>query len=151
LRVAGIDVVLVPVPGSTGLAVGAASGAYDLALVTRTSGPFQSVTQGWYSDGTGRWGLNDTQNWSRFDDPQVDRLFVQASQELNPVTGGAIYDQVDDQLWDQMVALPLFGEPGLLANGVQVANAIYNPSIDGILWNVAQWTRLQPAATPGHS
>jgi peptide/nickel transport system substrate-binding protein len=151
LRVAGIDVVLVPVPGSTGLAVGAASGAYDLALVTRTSGPFQSVTQGWYSDGTGRLGLNDTQNWSRFDDPQVDRLFVQASQELNPVTGGAIYDQVDDQLWDQMVALPLFGEPGLLANGVQVANAIYNPSIDGILWNVAQWTRLQPAATPGHS
>jgi peptide/nickel transport system substrate-binding protein len=151
LRVAGIDVVLVPVPGSAGLAAAAASGAYDMALVTRTSGPFQSATQGWYSDGTGRWGFNDAQNWSRFDDPQVDRLFVQASQELNPVTGGAIYDQVDDQLWDQMVALPLFGEPGLLANGVQVANATYNPSIDGILWNVALWTRLKPATGPGHS
>ena len=151
LRAAGIGVVLVPVQGTAGLAVAATSGSYDMALVTRTSGPFQSVTQGWYSDGTARWGLNDTQNWSRFDDPQVDRLFVQASQELNPVTGGAIYAQVDDQLWDQMVALPLFGEPGLLANGVQVANAVYNPSIDGILWNVALWTRLKPAATLGHS
>ena len=151
LRLAGIGVVLVPVQGTAGLAVAAASGAYDMALVTRISGPFQSVTQVWFSDGTGRWGLNDLQNWSRFDDVQVDRLFVQASQELNPVTGGAIYSQIDDQLWDQMVSLPLFGEPGLLANGVQLANAIYNPSVDGILWNVALWTRLKPAAVAGHS
>jgi len=151
LRATGIGVVLVPVTGSAGLAAAAASNAYDMALVTRVSGPHQSITQGWYSDGTGRWGTNDLQNWSRFDDPQVDRLFVQASQELNPVTGGAIYAQVDDQLWDQMVALPLFGEPGLAANGVQVANATYNPSVDGILWNVALWTRLKPAPAPGHS
>ena len=153
LRAAGIEVVIVPVAGPGGLASASAavSGTYDMALVTRTSGPFQSVTQGWYSTGTGRSGANDQQNWSQFNDPQVDRLFAQASQELNPVTGGTIYAQVDDQLWDQMVALPLFGEPALLANGVQVANAIYNPSIDGILWNVALWTRLKPAATPGHS
>jgi len=151
LRAAGIDIVIVPVPGSALPALAPSSGSYDMALVTRTSGPFQSVTQGWYSTGTGRAGLNDQQNWSQFNDPQVDRLFVQASQELNPVTGEAIYTQIDDQLWDQMVALPLFGEPALLANGVQVANAVYNPSIDGILWNVALWTRLKPAATPGHS
>ena len=60
----------------------------------------------------------------------------------------AVYTQIDDQLWDQMVALPLFGEPGLAANGVQVANATYNPSVDGILWNVALWARLKPA--PDH-
>ena len=67
------------------------------------------------------------------------------------MTGGTVYDQIDDQLWDQMVALPLFGEPGLAANGVQVANAQYNPSVDGILWNVALWSRLAPAPTSGHS
>ena len=50
-----------------------------------------------------------------------------------------------------MVALPLFGEPGLEANGVQVANAGYNPSVDGVLWNVALWSRLQPAPPPAHS
>jgi ABC-type transport system substrate-binding protein len=88
---------------------------------------------------------------SRTDDPQVDQLFLQAAQELNPVTGGAAYTQIDDQLWDQMVALPLFGEPGLAANGVQVANATYNPSVDGILWNVALWARLKPASTTSHS
>ena len=151
LRAAGITVVVLPVQGAAGLAAAAATNGYDMALVTRTSGPYQSITQGWYSDGTGRWGVNDDQNWSRFDDPQVERLFVQAAQELNPVTGGDTYTQIDDQLWDQMVALPLFGEPGLEANGVQVANAAYNPSVDGILWNVALWSRLGPAPTSGHS
>ena len=151
LRAVGITVVVLPVQGAAGLAAAAAANAYDMALVTRTSGPYQSITQGWYTDGTGRWGANDDQNWSRFEDPQVERLFVQAAQQLNPVTGGDTYTQIDDQLWDQMVALPLFGEPGLEANGVQVANAAYNPSVDGILWNVALWSRLEPAPTSGHS
>jgi len=146
LRVAGITVVLLPVDGATGLTAAAATDAYDMALVTRLSGPFPSVTQAWYSDGTGR-HPSANEDWSRFDDPQVDQLFAQAAQALNPVDGATIYGQIDDQLWDQMVALPLFGEPGLLANGVQVANAAYNPSVDGVLWNVDLWTRMQPAPT----
>lgn len=39
---------------------------------------------------------------------------------------------------------PLFGEPALLANGAQIANTTYNPSVDGVLWNVALWTLLKP-------
>lgn len=151
LRAAGIAVEPVPVEGRAGLTAAAAAGTYDLALVTRTSGPYQSATAGWYSDGQGKAGVDDQQNWSRFDDPQVDQLFLQAAKELNPVTGTAAYTQIDDQLWDQMVALPLFGEPGLAANGVQVANSAYNPSVDGILWNVALWTRLKPAPAAGRT
>jgi peptide/nickel transport system substrate-binding protein len=151
LRSAGITVDPVPVHGRAGLAAAAAADAYDLALVTRTSGPYQSATAGWYSDGQGKSGVNDQQNWSRFDDPQVDQLFLQAARQLNPVTGAAAYAQIDDQLWDQMVALPLFGEPGLAANGVQLANTSYNPSVDGIMWNVALWTRLKPAPATGHT
>ncbi len=43
-------------------------------------------------------------------------------------------------------ALPLFEEPGLVANGVQVDNVQYNPSIDGILWNVYLWALLKPGS-----
>ncbi len=150
LKASGITVTSLPVDGTTGLAAAAADDAYDMALVTRVAGPFPSVTQGWYSEESSHHPADD-EDWSRFDDPEVDQLFVQAPQELNPVTGAAVYAQIDDQLWDQMVALPLFGEPGLLANGVQVANVTYNPSVDGVLWNAAQWTRLQPAPTSGHS
>ena len=134
----------VPVAGTAGLAAAAAANSYDMALVARVSSPFQTVTEAWYSDGQGPEGSNGSENWSKFDDPQVDQLFLQAAQALNPVTGSAIYAQIDDQLWDQMVALPLFGEPALLANGVQIAGADYNASADGILWNVALWTILRP-------
>ncbi len=61
-----------------------------------------------------------------------------------PPSGQAIYGQIDDQLWSQMVALPLFGEPGLVANGVQLSNVQYNATADGILWNLATWLTLKP-------
>ena len=140
----GIGVQTIPVASSAALAAAAASDSYDMALVTRVSSPFETITGAWYSDGQGSVGSDGTEDWSNFDDPQVDQLFSQAAQALNPVTGGAIYGQIDDQLWDQMVALPLFAEPGFEANGVQLANAQYNPSTDGILWNVALWTTLEP-------
>ncbi len=43
-----------------------------------------------------------------------------------------------------MVGLPLFGEPGLMASGVQLANVQYNANTDGIFWNLASWTTLAP-------
>lgn len=149
LHSVGISVITVPVDGAPGMVGAAAANSYDMALVTRVSSPFQSITAAWYSDGLTATASSGTQDWSKLDDPQVDQLFVQAAQDLNPVDGGTIYAQIDDQLWDQMVALPLFEEPALVANGVQVANVQYNASVDGILWNVPLWTTLRPGPT-GH-
>ncbi len=144
LRTAGIAVVTTPVDGIGGMEAAVAADSYDMALVTRTASPFATATAAWYSDGLGPADTTGTQNWSRLNDPEVDQLFIEAAQALNPVAGGTIYTQIDDQLWDQMVALPLFQEPVLVANGVQIANVQYNASVDGILWNVAQWSRLKP-------
>ncbi len=144
LRQAGIAVVTQPVTGTAGMVSAAAANSYDMALITRLTSPFLTTTAAWYSDGQGVVGSVGTEDWSNFDDPQVDQLFASAAQDLNPVTGGTVYAQIDDQLWDQMVGLPLFAEPGLEANGVQLANVTYNPSVDGILWNVALWTTLKP-------
>ena len=41
-------------------------------------------------------------------------------------------------------SMALVGEPGFVANGVQISNVQYNPSVDGILWDVAVWTLLKP-------
>jgi peptide/nickel transport system substrate-binding protein len=142
----GITVVTVPVDGTTGMVAAADANSYDMALVTRVAGPYQTQTGAWFSQ-EGPLSSAGTQDWSNFDDPAVDQLFLQASEALNPVTGAAIYSQIDDQLWDQMVALPLFGEPAFEANGVQMSNVLYNPSIDGILWNVALWAALEPGPT----
>ncbi len=149
LRRAGFDVVTFPVDGTEGMEAASAANSYDMALVTRTSSPFETTTAAWYSDGLGPADSIGTQNWSHLNDPEVDQLFIQAAEALSPVSGGAIYAQVDDQLWDQMVALPLFQEPALVANGVQLANVQYNATGDGIMWNVALWTLLKPGP-PNH-
>ena len=146
LRNAGIAVVTTPVAGLAGLSA-AAAGSYDMALVTRVTSPYETATAGWYSDAQPGTGATDQQDWSGFDDPQVDQLFTQAAEELDPVAGATMYNEIDDQLWDQMVALPLFEEPGLLANGVQVTGMEYNPSVDGLLWNVSQWNLLKLGPT----
>jgi peptide/nickel transport system substrate-binding protein len=145
LRSAGIAVTLTTVKGTSGLAEAAANDSYDLALVTRTFTPFSTATGPWYSDSGGFVGTDQSQDWSKLDDPEVDALFSQASQELDPVAGGTIYAQIDDQLWDQMVALPLFAEPALVVNGVQLSGVTYNPSSAGILWNLPLWADLKPA------
>jgi peptide/nickel transport system substrate-binding protein len=149
LRVSGITVVTTLVNGQAGMVEAAAGNDYDMALVTRNASPFMTTTSAWFSDSQGPVGSSGTQNWSKLSDPEVDQLFIKASEALNPDTGGTIYGQIDDQLWDQMVALPLFGEPGLLANGVQVDGQLYNPSTDGVLWNSPQWTLLQPGPSTG--
>jgi peptide/nickel transport system substrate-binding protein len=151
LRAAGITVVTTPVAGVAGLEATLATDSYDMALVTRVSSPYGTATAGWYSVTVGGTGSLDQQDWSQFDDPEVDQLFVQAAEDLDPVAGAAIYGEIDDQLWDQMVALPLFGEPGLLANGVQISGMEYNPSEDGVLWNVPLWNILvpSPSGKPG--
>jgi peptide/nickel transport system substrate-binding protein len=143
-RAAGMVVQLESVDGPSGMSAAAQAGSYDMALVTRVATPFPTVTEAWYSDTGGIAGTGRTENWSRLVDPQIDQLFLQASEALNPVTGGTFYAQVDNQLWDQMVALPLFEEPVLLANGVRIANVQFNPSADGLLWNVDTWTTLKP-------
>jgi peptide/nickel transport system substrate-binding protein len=151
LHAVGISVTIVPEDGPAAMAAASAKDSYDMALVTRVTSPFLTQTEAWYSNGQGPIGSGGTEDWSNFDDPQVDQLFAQAAQALNPVTGGTIYGQIDDQLWDQMVSLPLFAEPGLEANGVQLANVMYNPSVDGVLWNVALWTTLRPGPSDRQS
>lgn len=144
LEAAGFQVVTVPVAGAAGMNDAARSNSYDLALVSRTASTFLTSTMAWYSDQLGEPGSGGSEDWSNYDDATVDQLFRQASQELNPVNGATYYAQIDAQLWNQMIALPLFQEPAFLAHGVQLGTVQYNSSSTGLLWNVAAWTPLKP-------
>ena len=144
LEAAGFQVVTVRVAGAAGMDDAARSNSYDLALVSRTASTFLTSTMAWYSDQLGEPGSGGSEDWSNYIDPTLDQLFRQASQELNPVNGATYYAQIDAQLWNQMIALPLFQEPAFLAHGVQLGTVQYNSSSTGLLWNVAAWTPLRP-------
>ncbi len=145
----GIAVTVVPVGGTAGIRLAHRLGTYQLALVQRTASVFTTTSAPWYSTTLGDEGTTGTVDWSNFDDPQVDQLFTQAAQQLNPVTGATIYAQVDDQLWDQMASLPLFCEPDMVANTVTLGGVTADTERrDGLLWNASTWKQLVPKATP---
>ena len=128
----------------------AAADSYDMALVTRLTEPLPDDDGGVVLRRPGhrsdprapRTGATSTTPRSTSCSPRPPRRSIRSR-------AATVYAQIDDQLWDQMVAVPLFAEPGLEANGVQLANVEYNPSVDGILWNVALWTTLKPGPA-GH-
>jgi peptide/nickel transport system substrate-binding protein len=144
LDAAGFEVVTVPVAGGVGMDAASRANSYDLALVSRTASPFLTSTMAWYSDQLGAPGSGGSHDWSNFSDPTLDQLFRQGSQELNPVNGATYYAQIDTELWNQMIALPLFQEPAFLAQGVHLGTIQYNSSSTGLLWNVSNWTALTP-------
>ncbi len=146
-RAAGVVVRVVPVAGQAGMAAAAVSHAYDVALVARTATPYPSLTAGWYTLGLGDPGVRGSTDWSRYDDPAVDQLYTQAATVLNPVKSAPIYAQIDSTLWQQMVELPLFDMPILTASDVSLGNVQANAWQAGILWNLADWTRLVPKTT----
>ena len=114
--------------------------SYDMALVTRTASPFQTTTAAWYSDGLGLANSTGTAGLEPVRRPR-------GRPAVHPGRTGAQPGGRRDHLRpDRRPAVGPDGgpapvrEPALVANGVQIANVQYNPSVDGILWNVAMWT-----------
>ena len=92
-------------------------------------------------------GQDGSTDWSNFDKPQVDQLLTQASEQLNLPQLWPIYDQVDEILWQQAVAIPLFTEPAYLVHDERIEHVSTDTADAGILWQANQWTLLEPVST----
>jgi peptide/nickel transport system substrate-binding protein len=79
------------------------------------------------------------QNDDAYSNPKVDSLFDQANTELNAGKAAGIYNQIDQQLWADMVNLPLYQDPTFIAYGNDYVNIGDNPSPSGPFWNAEQW------------
>jgi peptide/nickel transport system substrate-binding protein len=147
LVAAGVSVVATPLPSSQLYAAVLPAGAFDLALMPVSAGAFPSALGDVYSTASAITGGAPTEDWSGFDDPKIDTLFSQSSQELAPPNANAIYQQIDQALWIAMPTLPLFAEPTMLV----WSSSVSGPSDDagglGPMWNVRLWARLAPART----
>ena len=73
-----------------------------------------SESLAWYSDLLGSPGQNGSENWSNYDNGTFDSLVTQASQQLDWPPTTPDYQAADVQMWDDVVALPLFTEPSAL-------------------------------------
>ncbi|HLG66969.1 MAG TPA: ABC transporter family substrate-binding protein [Acidimicrobiales bacterium] len=151
LERAGFAVTVQFAPGLDAAGEALASGSADLALLPYTATPYPSEALADYTLTLGPPGQDGSADWSGFDDPQVDALLARASQILNPVTAQPLYQQVDQILWADMVALPLFAEPTVVAWPSRLAQLSPNPHGASLLWSVVDWQWEVPGPLPGSS
>lgn len=135
----GVPVTTVHEPSEAAAGAALGDGAADLALLPFTATPYPSTAVAWYTTLLGAPGENGSADWSHFTSPSLDTLLTRGAAELNPVTGSADYQAADRVLWDQMVSLPLFAEPFLLAVRDSVSGVGPNPNGPGLLWFPQTW------------
>jgi ABC-type transport system substrate-binding protein len=70
----------------------------------------------------------------------VSQLVTTASEELNPNTAASFYAHADTELWEDMVALPLYFEPTALVWSGAIAGVTPMPCSQSLLWYAQFWT-----------
>jgi peptide/nickel transport system substrate-binding protein len=147
LQAAGLDTTLSPVDGATNTGQVLADGFADLAVVPVSFTPYMSQTMAWYTQLLGPAGKNGSQDWTNFSNSQFDQLVTTASKQLNPNTAAGFYNQADTQLWDEMVALPLFAEPTVLVWSRTIGGVNAMPRSTSLLWYAQLWAVRTPEST----
>ncbi len=145
---AGYTVSLVPEASAQAAGTALSAGSADLALLALTTSPFLSEAMAWYSDLLGPAGQNGSQNWTNYDSSTFDALITKASQQLNAGTPAATaYTAADLQLWEDLVALPLFTEPSAMAWSRKVGGVTPTPTSNSLLWYAQYWAVRVPEST----
>jgi peptide/nickel transport system substrate-binding protein len=62
------------------------------------------------------------QNYARIGSPEIDDLFQQAAQELDPAKARDIANQADADIWEEVHSLTLYQRPDLIAANAKLAN-----------------------------
>jgi ABC-type transport system substrate-binding protein len=147
LQAAGINTDIETAASASAAGEALAGGYADLALLPVTFSPFLSQTLAWYTTLLGAPGKNGSQDWTAYNNVQFEQLVESASQQLNADTAAGIYDQADTQLWDQMVSLPLYAEPAVLAWSRSVGGVVQESRGTSLLWYARYWAVRQAEST----
>ncbi len=158
MKAAGIQITLVDdTPGQ--LASDMQSGNYDIAEATRSASPYPSEFLGTYGTQIATppalvpWPLSQAPavNQIGYSDPAVNELFVKAIASPDPYDSAGVYNQIDGELWDEMVSLPLYEDSELVAHSTQLSglDPPNGPNVSGstLLWDAGQWSLREENAS----
>jgi peptide/nickel transport system substrate-binding protein len=110
---------------------------FDIIEFAWVLSPFASANQSIYCSYTNASVCG--QNWNHYANPQVDSMFNEAVATLDPAKSASLYNQIDSQLWKDMVTLPLFQQPNLTSWSSKYGNILPNASLVGVPWNAQHW------------
>jgi ABC-type transport system substrate-binding protein len=147
LVAAGLDTTLSEEPSAAAAGQALANGSADMALMPEEFTPYLSQTLAWYTTLLGPPGRNGSEDWTGYSNTQFDQTVTTASKQLNADTAATSYAQADTQLWDEMVSLPLYPEPGALVWSRKIGGVTPTPRSDSLLWYAQYWAVRAPEST----
>jgi peptide/nickel transport system substrate-binding protein len=109
-------------------------GNYDVALLFWTGSPLVAGAGDFFTSAAGN-------NTTGYASSQVDQLARSLAVEADPGQQIRLLLQIDRQLWTDLVTIPLFAFPAVLATATDVDGVRFNATAAGVTWNLAEWTR----------
>ena len=110
-----------------------AAGDWDIAMFAWGGGPELAGSNATYTPGTGN-------NVGNIDIPEIQDLMAELAITADPDVQIDLANQIDTILWEELATIPVFTFPGVAAYSDDVANVVYNPSQNGLTWNVERWS-----------
>ena len=86
-----------------------------------------------------------------FDSQTVDSYFSKALQALDPPAELNYLEKAEQELWRQVVTIPLFQTGMELVRSARLENVSVSPTPAGPLWNAQEWAILKHLPTRGRS
>lgn len=114
------------------------AGGFDIALFAWVGSPFVSGNVSIYESVNGD---SQGQNYTHGNDPKVDDLLAQMTQEIDPTKQADLANQADTQLWQDLFTLPLYQKPTFLAWDSSYTGIDENSTNSGPLWNSEKFAR----------
>ncbi|MDQ6650709.1 MAG: ABC transporter family substrate-binding protein [Actinomycetota bacterium] len=108
-------------------------GQFEISDFAWVGTPFSvSSNKAIYSTGGGS-------NYGKYSNPTVDKKFTDANGELDEKKSAALANEVDQQLWDDMVTIPLYQKPTFIAFKDTFGNIRDNATSEGPFFNAGTW------------
>ncbi len=121
----GVKVHIETVPAHNFFANFIAPGNFDLTELVWLGTPFSiSSSKPIYTNPKpGPDGQLDVQrNYGRIGSDEIDRLFDQATAELDPAKAAQLANEIDAKIWQEVHSLPLYQRPDIVAANANLAN-----------------------------
>lgn len=111
-------------------------GNFDVAMFAWAGSPLVTGSNGIYTT-TGE------SNFGKYTNPEVDKIFTDLAQETDPDAQNQLLLQADQKLWEDLVTVPLFAFPGLVATSPDAEGVEYNATQADLSWNAYNWSLTQ--------
>ena len=109
------------------------AGDWDIAMFAWAGSPLKTGSSEIYRTGGGI-------NFGGYGNEAVDVLLDSINTNVDADEQAKIANEVDAILWEDLVTIPVFSFPGVVAYSDNIDGVVFNPSQSGLTWNGGAWS-----------